>query len=304
MVTRAQEQLEGRTVPPLIGGKAQSSPEEHGLIVRDDRFCRTDRPSRWWMKGDPVATAWFNSVSASLPRGEAFFIDTMKKFRDEIPPGLATEVRDFIRQEINHTREHVAFNRIIADHGYDVESIERGIADMLSLAEGRPREVNLAVSIALEHFAASISHELLADPSYLAGAEHEPAELWRWHAAEEIEHKGLVFEVWLHVTRDWSAGKRWKMMALVALLITRKYFGNRVRDALGLMAQDGLTGWRARARLYWYLWGNPGMIRRLLPHWGRILLPGFKPWDLDNSSLIRLYRQRDEMAALPLVQAE
>jgi uncharacterized protein len=304
MVTKVDEQLENPTVPPLIGGRAQSSPEEHALIVRDDRFCRTDRPSRWWMNGDPVATAWYNSVSASLPRGEAFFIDTMKTFRDEMPRGLATEVRDFIRQEINHTREHVAFNRIVADHGYDVESIERGITDMLSLAEGRPREVNLAVSIALEHFAASISHELLADPSYLADAEHEPAELWRWHAAEEIEHKGLVFEVWLHVTRDWSAWKRWKTMALVSLLITRKYFRNRVRDALGLMAQDGLTGWRARARLYWHLWGNPGLIRRLLPHWGRILLPGFKPWDFDNSNLIRLYRRKEQAAAPALVPAE
>ena len=304
MVTQVQEQLEGRTLPPLIGGTRQSSPEEHALIVRDDRFCRNDRPSRWWMKGDPVATAWYNSVSASLPRGEAFFIETMKKFRDEMPPGLATEVRDFIRQEINHTREHVAFNRLVADHGYDVESIDRGIADMLSLAEGRPREVNLAVSIALEHFAASISHELLAHPSYLAGAEKEPAELWRWHAAEEIEHKGLVFDVWLHVTRDWSGWKRWKTMTMVTLLITRKYFRNRVRDALGLMAQDGLTGWRARARLYWHLWGNPGMIRRLLPHWGRILLPGFKPWDLDNSDLIQRYRRQDETAAPVLVPAE
>ena len=207
------------------------------------------------MNGDPVATCWYNSVSASLPRGEAFFIDTMKKFRDEMPPNLATEVRDFIRQEINHTREHVAFNRIVADHGYDVESIERGIADMLSLAEGRPREVNLAVSIALEHFAASISHELLADPCYLAGAQREPAELWRWHAAEEIEHKGLVFDVWLHVTRDWSAWKRWKTMAVVALLITRKYVRNRVRYSLGMMALDCLTGWRARARAFTGIFG-------------------------------------------------
>jgi len=304
MITQSQEELEGRIDSPLIGNQAQSSPEERALIVRDDRFCRTERPARWWMNGDPVATAWYNSVSASLPRGEAFFIDTMKKFRDEMPLGLATEVRDFVRQEINHTREHVAFNRIISDHGYDVESIDRGIADMLSLADERPREVNLAVSIALEHFAASISHELLSDPSYLAGAQHEPAELWRWHAAEEIEHKGLVFDVWLHVTRDWSAWKRWKTMAVVALLITRKYFRNRVRDALGMMAQDGLTGWRARARLYWHLWGNPGMIRRLLPHWSRILLPGFKPWDLDNGELVKRYRRQDEGAALMLLHAE
>jgi len=289
---------------PLVGGKGPSGPEEHALIVRDERFCRTAKPRRWWMNGDPVATAWYNSVSASLPRGEAFFIDTMKNFRDDLPPALEAEVRNFVRQEINHTREHVAFNRLVADHGYDVESIDRGITDMLALADGRPREVNLAVSIALEHFAASISHELLADPRYLEGADHEAAELWRWHATEEIEHKGLVHDIWLHVTREWSAWKRWKTMSLVALLITRKYFRNRVRDALGLMAQDGITGWRAKAKLTWFLWGNHGMMRRLLPHWSKILFPGFRPWDFDNGHLIRQYRGHVDESGHYAVAAE
>ena len=275
---------------PLIGGKPSSGPEEHALIVRDERFCRTDRPARWWHSGDPVATAWFNSVSASLPRGEAFFIDTMKNFRDDLPAGLEAEVRNFVRQEINHTREHVAFNRLVSDHGYDVESIDRAITDMLALADGRPRETNLAICIALEHFAASISHELLADPRYLAGADHEVAELWRWHAIEEIEHKGLVNDIWLHVTRNWSGFRRWKTLALVSALITKKYFGNRIRDALGLMAQDGITGWRAKAKLYAFLWWKPGMMRRLLPHWSKILLPGFRPWAFDNGHLVREWK--------------
>ncbi len=285
---------------PLIGGKgAKSSPEEHALIVRDERFCRNDRPERWWMNGDPVATAWYNSVSASLPRGEAFFIDTMKNFRDDMPPHLDAEIKAFVRQEINHTREHLAFNRFVEDHGYDVASIDKGITEMLALADGRPREVNLAVSIALEHFAASISHELLVDPRYLEGAHPEAAALWRWHATEEIEHKGLVHEIWLHATRDWSGLRRWKTMSLVALLITRKYFGNRIRDALGLMAQDGITGWRAKWRLYSYLWGRPGMMRRLLPHWSKILLPGFDPWKMDNGHLIHEYRGGFPAAAVP-----
>ena len=227
---------------PLVAGTATSTPEELALIVRDERFCREGRPPRWWMNGDPVATAWYNSVSASLPRGEAFFIDSLKSFRDQIPARFEEEVKSFIKQEINHTREHVAFNRLTEDHGYDVASIDKGITEMLALAEGRPKEVNLAVSIALEHFAATISHQLLTDPRYLEGADPAVADLWRWHATEEIEHKGLVYDIWLHVTRDWSNFQRWKTRAMVAALITRKYFGNRIRDALDLMAQDGITG--------------------------------------------------------------
>ncbi|TNE32138.1 MAG: metal-dependent hydrolase, partial [Alphaproteobacteria bacterium] len=81
------------------------------LIVRDQRFDRTYNTPRWWHANDPVATAWYNSVSASLPRGEAFFIDTLRDFREGLPPRLAREIKAFINQEINHTREHVAFNR-------------------------------------------------------------------------------------------------------------------------------------------------------------------------------------------------
>ena len=87
---------------------------------------------------------------------------------------------------------------------------------MLDLAREKPVEISLAVSIALEHFAASISHKLLTDPRYLKGANPEAAELWKWHAIEELEHKGLVFDVWLWATRDWSDWKRYSTRALVA----------------------------------------------------------------------------------------
>ncbi len=265
---------------------ASATPEEHALTVRDRRFDRAAIVPRWWHSGDPVATAWYNSVSASLPRGEAFFIDTMRMFRDDVPPRLAREMKAFASQEINHTREHVAFNRLVSDHGYNVESIDQGIQTMLALTEGRPKEFNLAITIALEHFAAIISHHLLSDPSYLEGADPVAAEIWRWHAAEEIEHKGITYDVWLHATRSWSRWKRYRVKTLIALLITRKYFSNRVRDAIGLLEQDGFSRFGARWKLYAFLWWKPGMMRRMFGAWAKILLPGFHPWKLDDRRLI------------------
>lgn len=278
---------------------ATATPEEHALIVRDQRFNRDHLVPRWWHSNDPVATAWYNSVSASLPRGEAFFIDTLKGFRDDLPPKLAAEVKAFTRQEVNHTREHVAFNRIVQDHGYDVESIDQGIHAMLELTAGRPKEFNLAVTIALEHFAAVISRQLLVHPEYLAGADPVAADVWRWHATEEIEHKGLVYDVWLHATREWSAFKRWKVRSLIALLITKKYFGNRIRDAIGLLEQDGFTRKQARRKLYAFLWWKPGMMRRMAFEWAAILAPGFHPWKLDDRALIAKYDSPYADALMP-----
>ncbi|MBD3728451.1 MAG: metal-dependent hydrolase [Sphingomonadales bacterium] len=280
-------------------GKDSRTPADHELVIRDERFCRDDKPPRWWHSGDPVATAWYNSVSASLPRGEAFFIDTLREFRDGLPPKLAEEVKTFIKQEINHTREHVAFNRLVSDHGYDVESIDKGIHEMLALTKEKPKEVNLAICITLEHFAACISDRLLSDPRYMRGADPEAARLWKWHALEEIEHKGLVADVWEFATRDWSAWRRYKTRAMVAALITRKYFRNRRKDAIGLMLQDGLTERQARWRLHKMLWLSPGMMTRMFFHWAVILLPGFHPWKYDNRHLLGLTESPYSRAALP-----
>lgn len=94
---------------------------------------------------------------ACPPRGEAFFIETLRDFCEDLPPKLAREIKAFTTQEINHTREHVAFNRLVSDHGYDAESIDQGIRAMLELTEGRPKEFNLAITIALEHFASLVA---------------------------------------------------------------------------------------------------------------------------------------------------
>ncbi|MFZ1742699.1 MAG: metal-dependent hydrolase [Pontixanthobacter sp.] len=288
-----QTSIEVERAAPLDKPSADSftaidsaTPAEHQLIVRDQRFDRNHSSPRWWHSNDPVATAWFNSVSASLPRGEAFFIDTMRLFRDTVPPEIAAEMKAFTTQEINHTREHVAFNRLVSQHGYNVESIDQGIQTMLALTEGRPKEFNLAITIALEHFAAIISHHLLSDPRYLEGADPVAADIWRWHATEEIEHKGITYDVWLHATKDWSRFKRYRVKTLMAALITKKYFGNRIRDAIGLLEQDGFSRRDAKWKLYAFLWWKPGMMRRMFFEWAKILMPGFHPWTLDDRALI------------------
>lgn len=289
----------GKSSEGGITARASATPAEHELIVRDRRFDRKAMVPRWWHSNDPVATAWYNSVSASLPRGEAFFIDTLRDFREDLPPRLAREIKAFTAQEINHTREHVAFNRLVSDHGYNVESIDQGIQAMLELTAGRPKEFNLAVTIALEHFAAIISRQLLQHPEYLAGADPVAADIWRWHATEEIEHKGLVYDIWLHATRDWSAWKRYKTRALIAALITRKYFGNRIRDAIGLLEQDGFTRKDAKRKLYAFLWWKPGMMRRMFVQWATILTPSFHPWKHDDRALIGKLESAYSAAVMP-----
>ena len=270
----------------------------HALTVRDRRFGRGTLPERWWAGGDPVATAWFNALSATFPRGETLFIDAVKAFREGAPPRLAAEIRAFIKQEVNHTREHLAFNRAAGAAGYELGAIDARVEKLLGDVYARPKHAWLAVTIALEHFTAMFAHEFLAHPQHFVGADGEQAELWRWHAAEEIEHKGVAYDTWLHATKDWSRWKRWKVKSLLMLVITKRFVTHRFRDAKELLAQDGIAGWRATAGLLWYVFGKPGILRRIFPAWCAYFLPGFHPWDRDDRALIGKYDSEYAAAAM------
>ena len=168
---------------------------------------RSTSPRRWWA-GEPFGTAWHNALSATFPRGEAFFIEAVKAQREGADPKLEAEIRAFIKQEINHTREHIAFNRLAEDAGYDIKAIDTRVAEMLALTKDRPAIANLAVTMALEHYTAMMAAEFLANPQHFAQADPEVRDMWRWHAAEEIEHKGVAYDTWLHATRGWSGTER------------------------------------------------------------------------------------------------
>jgi hypothetical protein len=73
------------------------------------------------------------------------------------------------------------------------------------------------------------------------------------------------------------------------LLITHDFVVDRSLGAIELMRQDGVTGWRAWARLQSYLWLRPGMFRKIAGAWLKFFLPGFHPWNEDDRSLIRAY---------------
>ncbi len=262
------------------------TPADLTITPRDRRFGRDDRTPRWWLNGDPYETAIFNALSATFPKGEAYFVESIRAFRDCADERLAGEIRAFTTQEVIHSREHLAFNRRASDAGYDLTALEKTVDKSLELLKGRPPILDLASTMALEHFTAIIAHELLANPRHLQGADAESADLWRWHAVEEIEHKGVAYDTWLAATKDWSRFKRWKVKAIIMLLVTRNFVKHRTAGALELLRQDGLAGKRVFARLVWAMWGRPGMFRKVGKAWVKYFLPGFHPWNEDDRELI------------------
>lgn len=285
--------MQGMNAPTQIDlGAASDNGKRSGLIVRDRRFGREGPSQRHWLAGDPVASAWFTALSASFPRGEAMFIDAVKAHRDGVAPALAEAIRDFVKQEVNHSREHLAFNR---SAGYDLAAIDARVAGLVAMTQSLPPLVQLTVTCALEHFTAIFAHEFLAHPEHFGAADAETVALWQWHAVEEIEHKAVAFDTWLAATRALPPRRRWLMRAIVMGDVTRRFLRNRWVDALELLAQDGITGWRARWGLFAYLWLKPGILRRVFPAWASWFRPAFHPWQVDDRALIA--RHEGEPAA-------
>lgn len=294
--------LSNASQPVSVAPHDTPTPADLVITPRDRRFGRDVAQRRWWCGGDPVATAFFNALSVTFPRGEAFFIEAVKAHRHGASPRLANEIRAFVQQEIMHSREHVSFNRKVEKAGYDIAPLEQVVVDSLELIRGRPRIVDLAVTMALEHYTAMLAHMILADPATLAGADPEWAEMWRWHAIEEIEHKGVACDTWLHATRDWSRWRRWRLKAVMMLLITAQFWPRRIDGMLRLLAQDGITGWKAKARVAWFMVGRPGVLRRLFLPWLTFFLPGFHPWKTDDRALVRRYDSAYADARMPVAQ--
>ena len=275
------------------------TPADLSITPRDRRFGRETALNRLWHGGSVEATAIYNALSSTFPIGEAYFVESVRAFREGAPPKLAEEIKAFTTQEAIHSREHDAFNKRAERAGYDLSTLEAQVEKRLSITRQRPPVVNLAATMALEHFTAILAHQLLANPGHLAGAEPEAAELWRWHACEEIEHKGVAYDTWLYATRDWPRFKRWKVKAKVMLYVTRNFLVDRTRGALELMRQDGVTGLEAWLRLLWHVWVRPGMFRKIAGAWLKYFLPGFHPWNEDDRDLLRAYEATAKVPAEP-----
>jgi predicted metal-dependent hydrolase len=274
-------------------------PADLVITPRNLAFGRGQAQARWWFGGDPVATTLFNALSLTFPKGEAFFIESVRHYRDAASEPLAGQIAAFIRQEAVHSREHVHFNSQVREAGYDLSELEARLEAEIAFARDRPPLVQLTATLCLEHFTAILAHAWLSNPRDFRGAPPEIARLWRWHALEEIEHKGVAFDTFLAASRNLRPLQRWILRSHIMLLVTRRFLTFRRRDMAQLFAQDGVNTaatWLATTR---YLFVYPGILRRILPAWLAFFAPGFHPWRHDDRALLR--RVEAELAAVEQV---
>jgi predicted metal-dependent hydrolase len=125
-----------------------------------------------------------------------FFIESVRNVRDQITDEkLLEDIRNFIAQEAFHSREHKSLNEHLIQSNYpEVVEIEALTKARLDKFRKLPKAEQLAATVVMEHFTATLARLLLTDPLIKQKTTQESRNLWEWHALEELEHKSVAFD--------------------------------------------------------------------------------------------------------------
>lgn len=265
----------------------------HPIVPRRVRFAFEDAP-RHWLAGRPALTHLGNGLHVLFPPGEKWFVrlanQALPQLRD---PALAAAARGFVGQEALHARTHEAFCKVLAGQGFPIARMEAALEREIARRERRlPFSMQLAVVSGIEHYTSALGAWAF-ERNVFDGAEPALRDLFLWHAAEEIEHKCVAFDLREALAPGYLRRVAGLVMATIGILAAWTIL------ALVFLKSDPDVGVRAFLRDQWRAFREGktpfgSMARAFF----RYLRPGFHPSQEDNLALAERY-----LAASPAVRA-
>ena len=247
-----------RTIPDRTADDRMAH-DRIALHARDVRFdfsaLRTD-----WIPGEPFASHLIDVLHLLLPEGERWFVEVFSQalpmVRDD---ALAEDVRGFIGQEAMHASSHQGALDHLGEAGIDVsryvEQVEWIFGELLGergLSGDAAREwlvERVGLVAAIEHLTAVLGEWLLHSPELdAAGADPQMLDMLRGHGAEEVEHRSVAHDLYVHL--DGRYLRRIRAMLVTAPALIRLWASGTAQ----LCARDpelrGTPARRARIRDY------------------------------------------------------
>lgn len=260
-----------------------------GMHIRHLQVDLSRGFARHWNGGDAYRSMLLNALSMMFPTGEQFFIDSVKaalpRIEGQADAALLRDVKLFIGQEATHRRLHAQYNDELARQGLP-NWVDGVLKRLIRLTEGFPVMSKLAATAGYEHWTAVLGDGLLRHASWTAGMEPQMRAIWRWHAAEESEHKAVAFDVYR------AAGGGYLRRVGMYTLVTLEFFTYATVQSMKLLKADGqlwrAATWRSALRFWW---GREGIVWHVVPHFLRYYKPGFHPWQHDNRDLLEQWRE-------------
>ena len=260
------------------------TPDNVSIVKRNPKLDIAEALKTEWMDNHVFATAWLNAMSITFPLGEQFFINSVRHYRDRITdPKLQREMKAFYSQEAVHLREHQRYNELLcAQRGYDLEKLIGPMRRRMQWVEKNvPARQRLAGTVAVEHMTAVMAEKVLGEADIFAVAHPAMAELWRWHAAEEMEHKAVAFDVYRAI------GGTEKMRRAAMRRSTFFLIWDILHGVRHMLKCDGKL-WSPKVWLSGlvFLFGKRGVLRGTLKLYRDFFRKDFHPWQHDNQQLL------------------
>ncbi len=234
---------------------------------------------RYWLDNDPFKTRFFDALSTLFPVGEKFFITCVRDFKDQInDPKLQQDIKDFTRQEAQHSMLHTQYNDRLHAQGVNVPHILKSQEQRLFgiVRKRLPREFTLGITAAAEHVTAIMADCFVERPQIFDNADERIRALYVWHAMEEMEHKAVAFDV---LTRVAKASYRTRVLSM--LMVTLLFPFHTMKIMAHMLQVDGFSRWE-RIQLWtkglWWLYKPGGIYLPMLGKYFAYLKPGFHPW--------------------------
>jgi uncharacterized protein len=270
--------------PASLAGQHPTTPGAARITPRNRSHDVSAALRGEWLDDNAFLTAFFNALSIAFPAGEKFFIDAVRHYADRITdPALKADIQGFCGQEGFHRREHARYNETLcAARGYDLDALEGTLTRRLRWAQRTLSPIkNLAITLAIEHFTAVLAELVLREGSILDRTDPAMRALWRWHAAEELEHKSVAFDVYRAV--GGSEALRRGVMRRATVFLTFEV----TRALVSILRKDGqlfnIRLWRqGLARLF----GKQGVFSGAWPLYKAYYREGFHPGQQDTRELL------------------
>jgi predicted metal-dependent hydrolase len=203
--------------------------EEHAIRARDVHFDFDSVPMHY-IPGEVLATHIVNVMHLVLPEGERAMANCLAEALPMIEDErLREEVAGFIGQESMHASSHEGARRHLQSIGLDVESYVQAVAWLVDRVlgnhglTGRAKaewlKERLGLFAGMEHYTAVLG-EWLLEADILVEKRMHPTmlDLVRWHGAEEVEHRSVVYDAYMYVDGSYARKARTAVLASATLL--------------------------------------------------------------------------------------
>ncbi|HEV7203018.1 MAG TPA: metal-dependent hydrolase [Jatrophihabitans sp.] len=212
-----------------IYDRLRTEPERVALHAREVAFDWAGLPLRW-IPNEAFSSHLLNVLHVLLPEGERWFV---KVFSEALPlikdDRLREDVLGFIGQEGMHAAAHLGVQDYFESQGLDtseyVADLEHLFRRLLGTRRltGAKREEwlieRIALIAAIEHVTAFLGNWILNSPGLdVAGADERMLDLLRWHGAEEVEHRSVAYDVYMHVDGRYVRRARTYVVGATALV--------------------------------------------------------------------------------------